>query len=150
MVVHTLQQRWEILQHYFENFVKKKSDEFRWSSLWPWRVCKQAKFSHLVHRKADAPPTSNCLLRILVQSHNWAIILKKWARGRYSQWRSFAGHVERIFVHNNLRGGYWLHLVSTGRRYVPHSRSYTRYFARCFWRSHYQPQMSFGHLGAAI
>ena len=27
------------------------------------------------------------------------------------------------------------YLVSTGRRYVPHSRSYTRCFAPCFWRS---------------
>ena len=49
-------------------------------------------------------------------------------------------HVERIFVHKNWRGGYWQHLVSTGRRYVPHRRSYTRCFARCFWRLHYQPQ----------
>ena len=32
------------------------------------------------------------------------------------------------------------HLVLTGRRYVPHSRSYSRYFAPCVWRSHYQPQ----------
>ena len=27
------------------------------------------------------------------------------------------------------RGGYWQYLVSTGRRYVLHSRSYTRSFA---------------------
>ena len=27
------------------------------------------------------------------------------------------------------------HLVSTGRLYVPHSRSYTRCVAPCFWRS---------------
>ena len=26
------------------------------------------------------------------------------------------------------------------RRYMPHSRSYTRCFAPCFWRWHYQPQ----------
>ena len=26
------------------------------------------------------------------------------------------------------------------RRYVPHSRSYTRCFAPCFWRSYYQPK----------
>ena len=32
------------------------------------------------------------------------------------------------------------HLVSTGRLYVPHSRSYTRCFAPGFWRWHYQPQ----------
>ena len=48
--------------------------------------------------------------------------------------------VERIFVHKNWRVGYWQHLVSTGRRYVPHSRSYTRCFAACFRKSHYQPQ----------
>ena len=41
---------------------------------------KQAKLSHLGHRKpasihwkADAPKTSHCLVRILVQRHTWAI-----------------------------------------------------------------------------
>ena len=73
--------------------------------------------------------------------HNWDIFLRKWARrSRYSQWRSLSGPVERIFVHKNWKGEYWKHLVSTGRRYRPHSRSYTRCFASCFWRSHYQPQ----------
>ena len=61
-------------------------------------------------------------------------------RGRYSQWRSLSGHVERIFVHKNWRERCWQHLVSTGRRYVPHSRSYTRYFMQCFWRLIYQQQ----------
>ena len=106
------------------------------------------KLSHLGHRKpasihwkADAPKTSHCLVRIVVQRHNWAIFLWKWARrDRYSQWRSLAGYVERIFVHKNLRGGYWQHLISTGWGYVPHWRSYTPCFAPCFWRSHYQPQ----------
>ena len=36
------------------------------------RVCKQAKLSHL-GRKGGAPKTSYCLMRILVQRHNWAI-----------------------------------------------------------------------------
>ena len=73
--------------------------------------------------------------------HNWAIFLRKWARrGCYSQWRSTSGHVERIFIHKNWRGGYWQHLASTEGCYVTHNRSYTRCFARCFWRSHYQPQ----------
>ena len=31
-------------------------------------------------------------------------------------------------------------LTSTGRRYLPHSRSYPWCFAPCFWRSHFQPQ----------
>ena len=95
---------------------KLKNNLFRWSSFWSYR---QAKLSYLGHRipafihwKADASKTNHCLNRILVQRHNWAILLRKWARrGRYSQWRSFSGHVERIFVHKNF--------VSTGQRYVP-------------------------------
>ena len=118
------------------------------SSFWSWRVCKQAKLSHLGHRKparihwkADAPKTGLCLVRFLVQRHNCAIFLRKWARtGRYSQWRSLSSHVEWIFVHKNWRGEYWQELVSTGRRYVVHSRRYTRCFVPCFWRLHYQPQ----------
>ena len=93
------------------------------------------------HWKADTPKTGHCLVRILVQRYNWAIFLRKWARrSRCSQWRSLLGHVERCFVPKNCKGGYWQHLVSTGRRYVAHSRSYSRCFAPCFWRSHYQPQ----------
>ena len=62
-----------------------------------------------------------------------AIFLRKWARrGRYSQSRSLSGHVERIFDHKNWRAGYWQHLVSTGRRYVSHSRSYTLCFRLVF------------------
>ena len=72
----------------------------------------------------------------LGHKHNWTIFLRKWARrGRYSQWRSLSGHV----VCKNWIGGYWQHLVTTERRYMPHSRSYTRSFAPCFLRSHYQP-----------
>ena len=94
-----------------------------------------------IHWKAVTRKTSHCLVRILVQRHNWVIFLRKWARrGRYNQWRSLSGHFERIFVNKNWRGGYWQHLVSTGRRYEPHSRSYTRCFVPCFRRSHYQPQ----------
>ena len=123
----------------------QKNHLFRWNSFWSLRVCKQAKLSHLghkkttrIHWKADAPKTSNCLVRILVPRHNWAIYLRKRTRrGRYSKCRSLSGHVELIFVHNE---GYWQHLVSAGRSWVPHRRSYTRYFAPCFWRSHYQPQ----------
>ena len=132
----------------FAKWACKKNHLLRWKLFWSWRVCNQAKLLHLFHRKparihwkADAPKTSHCLVRILVQRHNWAIFLQKWARrGRYSQWRSLSGHFERIFVHKNWRAGYWQQLVSTGRRYVIHSRSYTRCFATCFWRSHYQPQ----------
>ena len=126
----------------------KRNHLFRWTLFWSSRVCKQAKLSHLGHRKparmlwkADAPKMSHCLVRILFQRHNWAIFLRKWARrSHYSQWRSLSGYIERIFVHKFWRRGYCQHLVSTGRRYVPHSRSYTRCFAPCFWRSHYQLQ----------
>ena len=126
----------------------KKNHLFSWSSFWFWRVCKQAKLSHFgqkkparIHWKGDAPKTIHCLVRILVQRHNWVIFLPKSARrGRYNQWRSLSGHFKRIFVHKNCWRGYWQHLFTTGRRYVPQSRSYTRCFAPCFWISHYQPQ----------
>ena len=62
------------------SILAKKNSLFRWSSFWSWRVCKQAKLSHLryrkpaqMHWKADAPKRSNFLVRILVQRHNWAI-----------------------------------------------------------------------------
>ena len=67
----------------------KKNHFFRWSSFWTWRVCKQAKLSHLGHRKsarihwkADAPKTSQCLVRILAQRHNLAIFLRKMSKER--------------------------------------------------------------------
>ena len=121
----------------------KKIHLFRWSSLWSW-WCKQAKLSNLghrkptrIHRKADAPKTRHCLVRILVQKHKWAIFLSKWARrGRYSQWRSLL-LCWTNFCSLKLKRRI---LVSTGLRCVPHSRSYTRCFAPCFWRLHYQPQ----------
>ena len=126
---------------------------FRWSSFWSWRICKQAKLSHLGHRKpADifekpAHPKRVSVWcgfwsrLIYIYINNWTIFPRKWARrSRYSKWRLLSGHVERIFVHKNWRGGYWQHLVSTGRCYVLHNRSYTRCLAPCFWRSHYQPQ----------
>ena len=70
------------------DFAKKKNHLFRWSSFWSWRVCKQSKLSHLGHRKpacihwkAEASKTSQCLVRIFSQKHNWTIFLRKWARG---------------------------------------------------------------------
>ena len=115
--VYALEQRWESGPAID---LQKKNYHFRWSSFWSWRVCKQAKLSHLRHRKparihwkADTPKTSHFLVRILIQRHNWANYLWKWARrGRYCQWRSLSDHIERIFVHKNWRGRYWQHLVS--------------------------------------
>ena len=150
-IVYTLEQRWanwagdRLTED--TDFGKKKSS-----------FQMKQNLAHLGHRKpacihwkADAPKTSHCLVRTLVQRNNLAIFLRKWARrSRFSQWRSLSDRVKRIFVHKNWRGGYLQHLVLTGRRYVPHSRNYTRCFAPCFWRSHYKPQVSFGHLRAAI
>ena len=94
MIVYTLEQRWEVGQRstYRRCRFWKKYHLFRWSSFWSWRLYKQAKLSYLGHRKpaciywkVGAPKTSYCLVRILVQSHNWAIFFRKWARrSRYS------------------------------------------------------------------
>ena len=69
----------------------QKNHLFRWSSFWYWYdiVCKEAKLSHLgcrkplrIHWKTDTPKMSDCLVRIFVQRHNWAIFLWKWASCR--------------------------------------------------------------------
>ena len=59
-----------------------------WSSFWSWRVCKQAKLSHLghgparIHWKDDAAKTSHCLVRF-------------WSRGIIEQG-------EAVTVNGNL------------------------------------------------
>lgn len=124
---------------------------FRWDSFWYCWVCKQVELSHLgqreparLHWKVDTPKTNHCLVPIFVQRHIWAFFsLKMNMEWPLQSWRSLSGHVEWIFVHKNCRGRYWQHFVSRGRGYVLHSRSYTRFFAPCFWRSHYQPQSWF-------
>ena len=75
MVVFTLEQRfakWAYDRLTEDADFGKKNHVFRWSSFWSWRICKEAKFLHLGHRKrarihwkADAPKTSHCLVRIL-------------------------------------------------------------------------------------
>ena len=72
-----------------------------------------------------------------------------WFRGIFSHFsskmnkekplQSIAIVIEPCWT-NFCSGGYWQHLISTGRRYVPHSPIYTRCFAICFWRSYYPPQ----------
>ena len=123
-------------------------------SFWSWRICKQAKLSHLGHRKparvhwkANALKTSHYLVRVLV--HHWTIFLWKWVRrGRYIQRRALSGHFECIFVHKNWRGGYWQHLVSTGRQYVLHSSMFWALFLK-FALSEAE-LMSFDHLEVAL
>ena len=118
-------------------FWQKKNHLFRWSSFWSWII----ENLHAYIKKPTHPKRVTVWSRILVQRHNWVIFLRKWTRrGRYSQWRSLSGHAERICVHKIWRGGYCQQLVSTGQRYVPHSRSYTRCFASCFLKALYQPQ----------
>ena len=83
MVVYMLVERCKILRQVdllkMPILAKKKNHLFKWSSFWSWRVCKQAKLSHLGHRihwKAGVSKTSHCLMRILVQRHNLAIFLR--------------------------------------------------------------------------
>ena len=112
MVVYTLEQRWEsgpaIDLMKMPIFAKKIffPDEAHFDlggyvnkqncSIWG------TKNPHAYILQADAHKTNHCLMRILVQRHNWAIFPRKCVRkGRYNQWRSLSGHVERIFVHKN-------------------------------------------------
>ena len=141
MLMYTLEQRFAkwACNRIEDSDYGKKNHLLGWSSCWCWRVCKQAKLSHLEHRKparipwiADVLKTSHCLVRILVQWHNSPFFFENEEGG------SLSGHVERIFVNKNWRGVYWQHLVSIARRYVPHSRSYTPCFALKIWLKIYK------------
>ena len=125
------------------NVGKKKNHLFRWSSFWSWRVCKQAKLSHLRHRKparihwkADASKTSHCLVRILVQRHDWAIFLRM-ANAIGPCWMNFCS--QNTFDFN------WTALRATQPKL--HSM-----FCALFLKIALSAVelMSFGHLGAAI
>ena len=113
MVVYTLKKRRKILRHYFENFWLKHH-RLRRSSFWSWRICKQAKLSHLGHAYIEKPTHPK---RVTVWCGFW-----------------FGGIIGPYFFENEqgkavaVNGDRYPYLLSTGWRYVPHSRSYTRCF----------------------
>ena len=115
-------------------------------------VCIQTELSHLGHRKpsrihwkADAPT-------VTVWCGFWSrgIIGPFFFENEQVNGDSYRAILNEFLFTKIWSRGYRQHLVSTGWRYVLHSRIYTRCFAPCFWRSYYQPQMSFDHRGAAI
>ena len=125
-------------------------NHFFWrSSFSPRWLCEQAELSYLGvresahhHGEVDASTTSDCLVWFLVRRHHWIIFLRKWARScRHCQWRALPHHAKRILASQKFwRGGHRRHLVSTGRRTLPHSQRYNQSFAHCLRKSHNQPK----------
>ena len=156
MVVYTLEQRREMgLRSTYRRcrFWQKKNQLLIWTSFWSWRVYKQAKLLHLGHRKharinwkADAPKTTHFLVRILVQRHNWAIFLRKWARrSRYSQWRWLSDEFLFTKIEEENIGNIWFQQDGT----TCHTAEATLDVLRSFFgKSHYQPQ-SWCHLATS-
>ena len=138
----------------------KKNHLFRWSSFWSWRVCKQAKLSHLGHRKparihwiVDAPKTSYCLVRILLQRYNYGIFLQKISKESPLQWMTIViGPCWTNFCSQKLKrrilatfGFNRTALRATQSKL--HSMFCTLFLKIAFSAAEL---MSFGHLGAAI
>ena len=48
--------------------------------------------------KSRRTQTSHCLVRILVQRHNWHIFLRKWARKGRKSMAKVKGHVEQCLI----------------------------------------------------
>ena len=79
--------------------------------------------------KCRCTQNESLFLADFVQSHNWVIFLRKWARrGRYSQWRSLSRNIETNFCSQKLK------------RRILTIFANAAMFSPCFWRSHYQPQ----------
>ena len=164
MVVYTPEQRWEVgLHSTFRicRFWQTKNHFFGWSVFWSWWVCKQVKLSHLGHRKparihwkADAPKTSHCLVRILVQKHNWNIFLRKWAsRGCYSQWLSLSGGIGWMnFCLQKLKRRILATFDFNRTALCSKQPKLYSMFCALFLKIAFSAAelMSFGHLGAAI
>ena len=91
-------------------------------------------------------------MRILIPRHNWAIFLRKLVRrGRYSQWRSLSGRIERIFVHQEEEediGNIWFQQNSA----TCHTAEATLYDLRSVFEERIISRIAdvVCHLGAAI
>ena len=112
------------------NFGKKKNHLLRWSSLWSWRVCKQAELSHLGHRKparihwkAGAPKTNHYLVRILVQKMSKERPLQSMTIVFGPCWKNFCSQKLKTSI---------LATFGFNRTALRASHSYTRCFAACF------------------
>ena len=101
-----------------------------------------------IHWKANAPKTNHCLVRILVQGHNWGIFLRKCVTVRYSQWWSLLGHVEWIFVHINWRATFGFNRTALRATQPKLNSMFCALFLKIALSA--AEQISFGHLGAAI
>ena len=84
MVVYTLEQCWEVGLTEDADFGKKKSyfqkkTHFDLASYVNKQNCRiwGTENPHAYIDKPTATKTSHCLVRILVQRHNWAIFLRK-------------------------------------------------------------------------
>ena len=116
MVVYTFQQHWEILRHYFCRFWQKKKSSFQIKLI-----------LILTGTYIEKPPHPK---RVTV----WCEFCSRVIIGPFF-FESEQG--DAVIVNADRYRAMWRNFCS---QKLPHSRSYTRSFARCFWKSHYQPQ----------
>ena len=146
MIVYTLEQRWEILRHYFKNHCNIADCKIIYSDETHFVFCR-----YVNNHNCRIWGTENPHAYIEKPTHpkRATVWCGFWSRGIIGQFFleneqgeavTVNGDRYRAMLNEIWRRGYWQHLVPTGQRYVPHSRSYTRCFAPCFWRSDYQPQ----------
>ena len=77
MVAYTLVQRWEILEHYYENHGNVAECKIIFSDEARFDLGGYVNKQNCRISGTESPPTYHCLMRILVQRHNWAIFLRK-------------------------------------------------------------------------
>ena len=125
----------------------KKNHLFRWSSFRSWRVCKQAKLSHLRHRKP---------VRI-----DWKPLHPKqvivwcgfWSRGINGPFFFENEQGEAVTVNGDRYRALLNELLFTKIEEedignIWFQQDVATCFAPCFWRSHYEPQ-SWYHLATS-
>ena len=114
MVVYTLDQRWEILRQIDLQKMPILANKIIFSDEAHFDIGGYVnKLNCRIwgtenpHAYIEKPKSGPFLVRILVQRHNWAIFIGKWARrGRYCQWRWLSGHVGRTIEEEDI-GNIW-------------------------------------------
>ena len=149
MVVYTLGNGLRSTYRRCRFWQKKKKHLFRWSSFWSWHICKQAKLSNWAtenpHAYIEKPRHPK---RVTIWWGFWSRSIIRQYFFKNEQGEAVTVNGDRYpamlneFLFTNIEeediGNIWFQQGG--------AKCHTRWFAPCFWTSHYQPRFATSEL----